>query len=293
MIIYGTRLAKQNDANAAASVANKVPALTLVELDLDGDRITFTREIQSQTVENAQDTVIVQDQAVSVAPIERITGFTAQADGFVASVVATTSKGNFSRLLFTDHRSPKSKKISGFKASNHTVEALVAVPSSNQQGYDLLSVFSLNGGTPPFDMGQIDPQTGKVQFGADLALPELQVNQRLSNLTRSPDGTIYGTALSGSATRLEVTPTLVQLNLTEPSILTGRGTIKLLASLHIDHKPLQNDLLALAAAPSGQIFALADPNYEGTNSLFTVNAETGEMQFVKKFEVDKITFANS
>lgn len=300
MIIYGIRFASPgspaaSSANSPNSVPNKIPAVTLVALDLAGNQISSTQEVQSQTVEAVQEATPQPTQAVLTTPTERITGFTAEDEHrFVVSMVTTTSRGYFSHLLFLDRQSAKVKKVSGFKASTHTIEGLVALPLGSAQNYELLSVFSFNGGVPPFDLGKIDPQTGKVQFGAEAKLPEPLQNQRLSNLARARDGTVYATVLSGEGTRSEsVTPTLVRLNLTEPSLVTGRGTITPVAQLQINNQWLQSDLLGLAVAPSGQLYALANPNYEETNSLFTVDTSSGEMKFLRKFQVDKITFTHS
>ena len=47
----------------------------------------------------------------------------------------------------------------------------------------------------------------------------------------------------------------------------------------------------IATSPAGQLFGLGDPEYQGTNSLFTVDVSTGAMSFVREFGVDQITFA--
>lgn len=61
--------------------------------------------------------------------------------------------------------------------------------------------------------------------------------------------------------------------------------------LRFNGRPLSNDLACLAFSPSNQLFALADPNLEGSNSLFSVDPQTGQMQFLRKFAVDKIAFS--
>jgi hypothetical protein len=60
--------------------------------------------------------------------------------------------------------------------------------------------------------------------------------------------------------------------------------------LTFNNRPLLNDLASLAFSPEGQLYALGDPTYQGTNSLFTIDPNTGAMTFVIAFAVNKITF---
>lgn len=287
-IIYGVRLASPNNLARAVTDAidNKTPELLLISANTVTGKVLKTIEIASQVVDNPQVSIPAVPQALFTSPSERITGLTTQSDGIlVVSTVVSNKKGSFSRLLFTDQRNskPKAKKVAGLRRSRNTIESLLAIPTRPGK---LLSVLSLNQGIPPFDLGEIDVRSGKVQFGAELALPELPLNRRFSNLAQSPDGTIYATTLGS-----EGSTTLVQLDLTNKAIVTGRGKIIRLSLLRIDNEPLENDLLSLSVSPSGQVFALANPKNEQTNSLFSVDVRTGEMRLLRQFEADKITFA--
>jgi hypothetical protein len=297
-IIYGVRLASQSQPTPSADNANKTPAMELVAADLKTGQVISVTPLPERSVDNPQDQTPSTTQAFSILS-DRITGFTAQLDengGFVIATVISTERGNFSRLLFADRRAARSKKVTGFQQSQETVESLVALPNSDRpKTYRLLSILSLNGGIPPFDLGAIDPRSGKVSFGAKLAMPELAFTSRFSNLARSPNGTIYATTLGseGVAMRARGSASLVQIDLTNKSPITGRGKITPLVQLRFNDQPLEMDLQSLAVSPSGQLFALADPEYTGRSSLCAVNPTTGQMQLLRPFAVDKITFARS
>lgn len=147
----------------------------------------------------------------------------------------------------------------------------------------LLGLVGLNQGTPPFRLVDIDEQVGRVNFNAQLLLPE---NRRFSNLTQCPDGTIYATALGA-----EGDTSLVKIDLVNKSPITGKGKIIPVGRLLFQGKPINDDLLALACSPSSQLFALGDPTDEGKNSLFSVNPADGVMTLLRQFNVTKIAFA--
>jgi hypothetical protein len=240
------------------------------------------KEILPTKVDNTDTKTETASLALYTEPNERITGLTALSNGtFVIVITALTKHGNYSKLLFFDNQSSKSKKISGFKKSNCTIENLLATKDDK-----LIGIVSLNGGTPPFEMIIINPKNGKVSSGSDLCLPELLPDRRFSNLALSPDGKIYATTLAR-----EGITTLVQLDLDNRSMITGKGNIVTLSPLMSDEQPLQNDLLSLTFSPTGEVYALANPKNEGTNSLFSVDIETGEMRPMSKVAVDKITFS--
>ncbi|MGJ5673912.1 MAG: hypothetical protein ACR9NN_09930 [Nostochopsis sp.] len=264
----------------------------MVSLDLPTDRQALARQITPKSfneilptrVDNIDTKTETARLALSTEPTERITGFTVLSNGTFVIVSTVLSKhGHYSKLIFFDGRSSKSKKISGFKKSNCTVENLLATKDDK-----LIGIVSLNGGIPPFEMVIINPQNGKVSSGSDLFLPELSSDRRFSNLALSTDGKIYATTLGW-----EGITRLVHLDLDNRSMLTGKGKIVTLSPLMLDKRPLQNDLLSLTFSPSGEVYALADPKYEGTNSLFSVDIETGEMTPMSKVAVDKITFSRN
>lgn len=288
LVIYGVRLTPASSSitedQADASAANKTPAIILQSIDLVTGQELTTAEIPEQLVQNQQEpTQTVNKALVIKKPSERITGFTVISDGtFVVAAAAATKKGDFSRFIFFGQDITKPKKglkTKKIKKSN-TVESLLAI-----QNDQLLSLISQNQGIPPFELAVINPKSGQVD-GNTLGLPDLPPNQRFSNLAQSPDGKIYATTLGH-----ENVPILVQLDLVNKSPITGKGKIIKLVPLSFNNRPLQNDLASLAFSPSNQLFALADPNYEKTNSLFTIDLKTGNMQLIRKFAFDKIAFS--
>lgn len=279
-----------------AAAANTTPAVVIQSIDLAAlltAEVSLVTDILASTVNNPQEATVTVNKALVVKkPSERITGFTVLSDNtLMIAATAETKKGSFSRLLFTkSSKEIKKKPSKGLKIKKtkdkkySTVESLLA---TTIQGNQILSVVSLAEGTPPFELAFIDSNSGQVDYRAQLGLPELPANQRLSNLAQSPDGTIYATS-SGTEGVL-----LVQVDLANKSRITGRGKIIGLVVLSFNNKPLENDLASLAFSSSGQLFALADPNYEGTNSLFVVDIKTGGMTLLRKFAVDKIAFARA
>lgn len=288
LTLYGVRLTSASsritEDLADASTANKTPGIVLQAVNLVTSQEVLTTEIAAQTVQNQQETTEIINKAFVIKkPSERVTGFTALSNGtFVVSVSAATRRGDFSRfILFNEdgRTAPRGLKARRIKKKN-TVESLLAI-----QNDQMLSVVSLNQGQPPFELAVINFRSGQVDSGAALGLPDLPLNHRFSNLAQSPDGRIYATAMDS-----EGVPTLVQLDLQNKSAITGRGKLVQLVQLSLNGKLLKNDLASLAFSPSGQLFALADPATEGTNSLFVVDLRTGEMKLLRKFAVDKIAF---
>jgi len=287
--IYGVRLTPASSSIRAdlaeATSANITPGIILQSVDLVNNQELSTAEISGQTVQNQQDATETTSQAFVInKPSERVTGFTALSDGtFVAAVSAATKKGEFSRFIFFSadgkNSTPKALKAKKIKKHN-TVESLLAI-----QNDQIISIVSLNQGQPPFELALIDLKSGQVNSGAALALPNLPLSNRFSNLAQSTDGTIYATTMDA-----EGVPILVNLDLQNKSAITGRGKINRLVRLSFNNSPLESDLNSLAFSSSNQLFALANPQNEGTNSLFTVDLKTGEMKFVRKFAVDKIAF---
>lgn len=302
--LYGAILTSSSKAitedSVNATAANTTPAIVIYSIDLaalaTAEEALFAN-ISALTVSNRQETTETIAKALVVKkPSERITALTVLADNtFAIAATAATKQGAFSRLLFT---APPTKsgvkaktglKIKKTKSKKYsTVESLLAITTNDKKGARLLSVISLAEGGPPFELAFIDPTSGQVDASTQLGLPQLLPNQRLSNLTQSPDGTIYATRCDAEGVTL-----LVKLDLANKSQITGRGKIIRLVDLNFNNKPLENDLASLAFSSAGQLFALADPNNEKTNSLFTVNVKTGELTFLRKFAVDKITFART
>ncbi|MGI8502006.1 MAG: hypothetical protein ACR2LR_12840 [Hassallia sp.] len=290
-IIYGVNLGSSTDiinidAKIAVTIdANITPGVTLISSDLVSGKDLPTIQIAGSNVNNRDAVSETANKAVYTEPSERLTAFTPLADGsFVVVSVASTRTGNFNRIIFINTNSArpqKAQRASGFQRINGTIESLVAIKENN-----FISVVSLNEGTPPFDLVNFDLNSAKLNSSDEL--PLLPGNLRFSNLALAPDGTIYATALTSQRST-----TLVQLDLENKAIATGRGKIIRLSELKYNGKPLENDLLSLAVAKSGQVFALANPTNEKINSLFSIDVKSGEMKFVRKFAADKIAFARA
>jgi hypothetical protein len=305
--IYGVSLANNSGAtNGDRKVARSIdasitPVLALVSSDLASSKDLQTIQLPSVNVVDttgAVDTVDTADsasrgtkngggetasKALYTEPNERITSFTPLANGgFVVVSVASTRNGNFNRIISIDRKSEKPQKAqraSGFQKVNGTIESLAATKENS-----FIGVISLNEGVPPFDLVNFDFNSAKINTSGEL--PLLSGNLRLSNLIVAPDNTIYATTLSP-----QNSPTIVQLDLANKALVTGRGKVIRLAELKYNNKSLENDVLSLAVSKSGQVYALANPTYETENSLFTVNIKSGEMKLLRKFAVEKIAFA--
>ncbi len=273
------------DSKIGATIdANITPAVTLISSDLVSGKDLATIPLVGINVNNQDARSETANKALYTEPSERITAFTPLPNGsFVIVSVASTRTGNFNRIIEIDSKSArpqKALKASGFRRINGTIESLVAIKENN-----FIGVVSFNEGIPPFDLVNLDLNSAKLNSSDEL--PLLPGNLRLSNLAQDSDGkTIYGTALSSQRST-----TLVQLDLENKAIVTGRGKIIGVSELKYNGKPLENDLLSLAVSNSGQVFALANPTNEKINSLFTIDVKSGEMKLLRRFPADKIAFA--
>ncbi|MBD2772976.1 hypothetical protein [Iningainema tapete] len=291
-VILGVRLGKSSGGggllggivSSITDLANNTPAITLITSDLVSGREISVIDLPSIAVDNISTVVETVAKAATTALRERITGLTTLSDNtLVIASVSQSRNGNVTRLVFSDPSSSRPKnslKLSGFPTNNSTVESILSTNDNN-----LLSVISLNNAITPFDFASIDPRTGRVTPGAELALPAVELDRRYSNLASSPDGTIYATTLGR-----EGVTTLVQVDLENRLTINGRGRINRLVPLSFENEPLENDLLSLAFSRSGQLYALANPNYEATNSLFSVDPRSGVLTLLRKFDASKITF---
>src|SRR5579883_2506484 len=242
------------------NVANNTPGVVLVSSDVNTGNQISTLQVAATTVDNQNTPIEAANKAISREPSERLTALSALSNGtFVAVSVVNSNKGDVSRLILINPKSatPIARKISGFKKSNSTVESLLAARDDT-----LIAVVSQNGGIPPFELVTIDLKSGKVNYNNGLGLPDLLPNIRLSNLAQSSDGTFYATFLEAQGGT-----SLVQIDLKNKSLITGKGRIINQQRLTLNGKPLANDLKSLVFSSSDQLFALADATYEGTNSL--------------------------
>ncbi|MEH2346487.1 MAG: hypothetical protein V7K55_00510 [Nostoc sp.] len=268
------------------NIAHTTPKISLISLDIQTGKELFHSAISTNIVENQKILTQAVPKAFYQEPHERLTSLTTLSNGtFIISCVAHTQTGDFNRLLFINSdkscRIRKSLKVWGFKQDNSTLESLL----ETQDG-KLLGIVSLRGGIPPFELATIDDKTGKVTYD-ELVLPDLLPNRRYSNLIQSPvDRKIYATSIA-----LGYPLHLVQLDMGNNSLITGKPLIIKLSELHFNNQALESDLLSLAFSPLGKLYAVANLNREPMNSLFTVDINTGEMMLVRQLAVQKIAFA--
>jgi hypothetical protein len=292
--ILGSTTNAISDKADLINLGNSTGEMTVTALNPLSAKVTSTVKLVSKTVENQSIRVETDQKAVS-APKNRLTSVTPVSNGgFIVCCVVSSRQGDINRLSFVESQSsnPKSLsmgikrglKISGFTRKNSTVESLL-LTKENQ----LISVISHYGGLPPFEIVLIDLKTGRIRPGAELNLPDLPSDQRLSNLTLAPNGKFYATILDR-----ENSTTLVQLDPQKKSILTGRLLITKVMQLNYNNEPLVNDLLSLTFSPSGQLFALANPKNEKNNSMFKIDindVKAGKMQLIGGVSVNRISFA--
>ena len=243
-----------------------------------------------------------------------IYGIHTVSDSFVIKVIDLTDNGSFEKELARIDRLPDEQikdivqlttpdvaliKISAQKQSvlatitNPAAVAAVTRPVPQEmpvnglsKGVALQHAVALNDttligltsditDTPPFNMVSLNLASGRV---AALKRYSLETDQRIGNFTRCPDNTIYATTLTRkSGTRLL-------------KIDAKNFKFSEVASLRFRNEPLRNDVMSLACSPSGELYALANPTYEGTNSLFNLNPLDGQLTLLRQFDVEKITF---
>jgi hypothetical protein len=237
-------------------------------------------EIPSTPVQNPDTTTESAPKAVYTQDKERLTGASFRASTeLITTVVASTQSGDVTRLITTNNDTASATKVSGFRGSNHTVESLLFDQTQQQ----LLAVVSQNEGTPPFEFAIVNPD-GTIDYQVDM--PIFLSSKRFSNLSLSPDGRIYATAIGAGDP-----VTLVEIDRNNRSIISGTPRITEVAPLSYNNKRIYNDLQSLAFSPFGQLYALANPDNQATNSLFTVNLTTGVLQKVTSLDVEKIAIS--
>ena len=123
----------------------------------------------------------------------------------------------------------------------------------------------------------LDLQSWKVTA---LQSPWLDPNARYGHLTQCPDGMIYA-----STREIEEGVHIIQIEL-------DQSIPREISELHVDGRARRNDVSDLACSPSGQLYALADPHYTGSNSLFAVKLSTGAMSLLQKYDVDRMVFVH-
>ncbi|MCG6134998.1 MAG: hypothetical protein MET45_10090 [Nostoc sp. LLA-1] len=289
--IYGVKVKKNN--NQSVDVENTTPGIIVTSANLISNLINLVLDIPGALVENSGKRSERKNKALSLSPRERITACTALPDGtLIISSVSSSRRGDVTRFMFVDSKSnaksklKKALKITNFKKNNDVLESVVATKDGT-----LIGAIS-SAGVPPFELGTIDYQKGEVisdinpfQSINNSPLPEIPPDQRIANLTASSDGTIYATRIGA-----ESSVKLAKIDLFNKSRITGKGRIINLVELSFNDKPLGNDVLDLAFSAADQLYALANIDYQETNSLYTVDMKTGKMKFVKRFDADKFVF---
>ena len=268
-------------STSVVSNTNTTPPITVKSSNVTSGQQLTNFAVPSTTVSTPNTPVETTPKATSTQPNTRLTGLTSLSNGTLAKTTVSSSKnGDVTQLIFTDPTTSKTVntlKVSGFPNNNSTVESLLAPKNTN----NLIAIISLNQGIPPFDLGAIDPTTGKITTSSSAGLPTLNSSQRYSNLTQASDGTIYATNLGREGTTY-----LVRVDLANRSVTR-------VVQLSYNNKPLNSDLLSLAVSSSGQLYALANPNHESTNSLFIVDIKSGVLSFVRQLDAQQITFSHS
>ena len=128
--------------------------------------------------------------------------------------------------------------------------------------------------TPRFWLANVNLGSGQVT----LLNTALDPRTRYSHLTQCPNASIYAVSM---APQYDVR--LVQFDLT-------KQTVTRLGHLLVKDRVSQVELQGLACAPSGQLYALSDPDHSGTNSVFRIDIATGNMIWLTEFDVDRMIF---
>ena len=216
-------------------------------------------------------------------PNDRIRDLLQLADGSIASLVARTGKGDSQRSVLQVLRYP-SAGFAQAEIENFNLAGLdrgISLTSAVVVGNDLYAITGVFTDTPPFTMAKID-SSGQVRTVPGFEIPP---TGRISNLARCPDGNIYASGFNIGHTSKE-TPNLLQVDV-------DQGRFAVVSNIQFIGQTLWNDVRSLTCSPSNTLFALADPSYSGVNSLFVVDAKTGELTFVQVLDVDKISFGSA
>jgi hypothetical protein len=234
-----------------------------------GRVVLLSLNLQTNQVRDLSD----RTAGLRLQPKERLTNFLSfAADTFEIISIAPTSDGkNLSNRLSAIAQAPnlQSQLIAELGAKS-TIESLVPI-----RGNKLLSLVSLNSGTPPFVLAISERRTNRFTLIPGFDRPP---NWRLGNLTYSPKGEIYVTTFSSDGYAR-----LGQIDLAQQRLVS-------LQQLRFNGRPLFNALRSMAMSPSGRLYAIGDLQYQGRNSLFAVDIRSGTMNLVRAFEVDKIAF---
>jgi hypothetical protein len=207
---------------------------------------------------------------------ERLAAIFQNQDRSLGLVRTSTKKGSTRRALVSAAGTPEAIvagsdwEASGLPATSAISSLLV--PATGPA----IALVGHYSDTPPYSLVTLNLQPGQTSVASTLKLNPVA---RYAHLTQCPDGSIYATSLAP-----QWDPQLVRVDL-------AKQQVTLLKELALDGKSLRNDVRDLACAPSGKLYALADPAYSGTNWLFALDPNAGALTRVRKFDVERITFA--
>ena len=159
--------------------------------------------------------------------------------------------------------------VGGLSASDSIASLLL--PASGRA----LALIAHYSDTPPYSLANVDLDLGVIS-PVGIALHPLT---RYTQLTQCPNGAIYFVSMAP-----QWNTQLVQLDLDQQTLVS-------VARLEVvNGESLRTVVRGLACAPSGELYALADPENSGTNSLYRIETATGRMRWVRKFDVDQMVF---
>lgn len=252
--------------SASASMAADVGRLYGVK-DVDGQMIVRTLDLATLKIE--------EKARVAGSKSERLNGLFQRSDRSIGVLHTATSAGasNRGRLRMMGNADRVAASAGGEVAGlkdNWSVSSLLM-----RKGGEALALVSHYSDTPPFFLATVAANGKGMKVTSATALNPVA---RFAHLTQCPDGAIYATSMAPQwDTRLV-------------KIDAATKEVFLMAEFGYRGKSLRNDAWDLACAPSGRLYVLADPENAGTNSLFAVNADSGELSYVAPYDVRRMAF---
>jgi hypothetical protein len=207
---------------------------------------------------------------------ERLNGVFQNADRSINVLRTTTARGAPLRALVRDIGIPgvltdAAERAIGGLSSTEAISSLL-LPISGPP----VALVAHYSDTPPFFL--VTLQTGPQWIV--ITRKRLEADARYGHLTQCPDGSVYATSMEP-----EAHPRLVQIDLHKSAVVPVH-------EIAFNGVSLQNDVADLACGRSGQLYALADPTYSRTNSLFAINSITGAATWISAFDVERMAFVH-
>lgn len=252
--------------SATGAHANDIGRLYGVK-DVDGQLIVRTLDLATMKMEERT--------RVAGSRSERLNGLFQRSDRSIGMLHTATGNGAANRGRMRSIGVPEklaaapASEVTGLKA-NWSVSSLLV-----RKGGDALALVSHYSDTPPFFLATL---SGNGKGMRVTSATPLNPVARFAHLTQCPDGSIYATSMAPQwDTRL------VRID-------PATREVVLLAEFSYRGKSLRNDAWSLACSPSGRLYALADPESSGQNSLFSVSMESGELTHVAPYDVRRMAF---